>query len=306
MSHNYNGESCSRCHAYLFEDDDIVYCPICGAPHHRECYNALGHCALEEFHGTPQEYFKLKQKIFAEKDKKRQQDNTNENIISCSLCSEKYTNSLRNCPKCGTPSNGSYGFFDFLGGVPADADIGEGVTAEEAKKFVLSNPQRYIPKFALLNEKSKSSWNWLAFLFPAPWMLSRKMYKGGIIAGIFTIMATLLSYPFNLTLYRLGLDEISSYPELTKLLLENLPNFDAYIIIAALIGVIIEITTRIVCGIFGDYWYKQYAISSIKKIRLESSDQEIDYRKKGGVNFFLFLIGLMVLQYIPSIIATFF
>ena len=306
MSHNYNGESCSRCHAYLFNEDDVVYCPICGAPHHRECYNALGHCALEEFHGTPQEYSKEKQKATNETTDKKQSETPIDDKITCTLCGEKYNNTLKRCPKCGTPANGSYGFFDFLGGVPADADIGEGVTAEEAKKFVLANPQRYIPKFALLNKKSKSSWNWMAFLFPAPWMLSRKMYKGGIITGIFAIMSTLLSYPFNLTLYRLGLDEISSYPELVKRIMENLPNLDTFVIIAAIIGVVIELSTRIVCGIFGDYWYKQYTISSIKKIRLESADQDADYRKKGGVNFFFFLIGMMVLQYIPTIIASFF
>ena len=48
MSLNTEGVSCVRCHAYLFPEDDIVYCPVCGAPHHRECYNQLGHCALEE------------------------------------------------------------------------------------------------------------------------------------------------------------------------------------------------------------------------------------------------------------------
>ena len=52
MSLNDKGSSCVRCHAYIFPEDDIVYCPICGAPHHRECYNTLGHCALEELHGT--------------------------------------------------------------------------------------------------------------------------------------------------------------------------------------------------------------------------------------------------------------
>ena len=60
MSLNTEGVSCVRCHAYLFPEDDIVYCPVCGAPHHRECYNQLGHCALEEFHGTDRQYDKVK------------------------------------------------------------------------------------------------------------------------------------------------------------------------------------------------------------------------------------------------------
>ena len=56
MSLNTEGVTCVRCHAYLFPEDDVVYCPVCGAPHHRECYNELGHCALEEFHGTDKQY----------------------------------------------------------------------------------------------------------------------------------------------------------------------------------------------------------------------------------------------------------
>ena len=32
MSLNTEGVSCVRCHAYLFPEDDIVYCPVCGAP----------------------------------------------------------------------------------------------------------------------------------------------------------------------------------------------------------------------------------------------------------------------------------
>lgn len=46
-----NEKHCEFCHAILFDDDDVVYCPICGAPHHRECYKQLGHCAREQYHG---------------------------------------------------------------------------------------------------------------------------------------------------------------------------------------------------------------------------------------------------------------
>ena len=62
MSLKTEGVSCVRCHAYLFPEDDIVYCPVCGAPHHRECYEQLGHCALEEFHGTDRQYDIVKAK----------------------------------------------------------------------------------------------------------------------------------------------------------------------------------------------------------------------------------------------------
>ena len=47
---------CAFCKAILFDDDDVVYCPECGAPHHRECYNSLGHCARIELHGVADPY----------------------------------------------------------------------------------------------------------------------------------------------------------------------------------------------------------------------------------------------------------
>ena len=58
MSLNLSGEKCALCKAYLFEEDDVVYCPECGAPHHRECYNGIGHCALDGLHGTENQYKK--------------------------------------------------------------------------------------------------------------------------------------------------------------------------------------------------------------------------------------------------------
>ena len=50
MMFKYEGAKCPVCHAYLMEDDDIVVCPDCGAPHHRECWKSLGHCGCEELH----------------------------------------------------------------------------------------------------------------------------------------------------------------------------------------------------------------------------------------------------------------
>ena len=79
------------------------------------------------------------------------------------MCHQKYEFVRNACPKCGAPNvakvGGSFSSFDFLGGVPADYDIGDGITAEEAKRFVVANTQRYIPKFAVLSNHSRASWN---------------------------------------------------------------------------------------------------------------------------------------------------
>lgn len=310
MSLNTEGVSCVRCHAYLFPEDDIVYCPICGAPHHRECYNQLGHCALEEFHGTDRQYDKVKAR--EEEQAAAEMPNTGENaegLITCQMCHEKYDFALNACPKCGAPNiakaGGSFVNFDFLGGVPADYDIGDGITADEAKRFVAANTPRYIPKFAVLNAKNKLSWNWLAFLFPCGWMLSRKMYKNGIIAGLLTVISSLFYLPFMNAINNLGTTPGETQAQIMQSIYEHLPKMGAAVIAALLAGFVLNIAVRILSALFGDYLYKQYAISSIKTIRAESEDMDYDYRKKGGVNIFLFLLGTMAVQYLPALIGIF-
>lgn len=310
MSLNTDGVSCVRCHAYLFPEDDIVYCPVCGAPHHRECYNQLGHCALEEFHGTDRQYDKVKAREAEQS--AAEMPNTGENaegLITCQMCHEKYDFALNACPKCGAPNiakaGGSFVNFDFLGGVPADYDIGDGITADEAKRFVAANTPRYIPKFAVLNAKNKLSWNWLAFLFPCGWMLSRKMYKNGIIAGLLTVISSLFYLPFMNAINNLGTTPGETQAQIMQSIYEHLPKMGAAVIAALLAGFVLNIAVRILSALFGDYLYKQYAISSIKTIRAESEDMDYDYRKKGGVNIFLFLLGTMAVQYLPALIGIF-
>lgn len=310
MSLNTEGVSCVRCHAYLFPEDDIVYCPVCGAPHHRECYNQLGHCALEEFHGTDRQYDKVKAR--EEEQAAAEMPNTGENaegLITCQMCYEKYDFALNACPKCGAPNiakaGGSFVNFDFLGGVPADYDIGDGITADEAKRFVAANTPRYIPKFAVLNAKNKLSWNWLAFLFPCGWMLSRKMYKNGIIAGLLTVISSLFYLPFMNAINNLGTTPGETQAQIMQSIYEHLPKMGAAVIAALLAGFVLNIAVRILSALFGDYLYKKYAISSIKTIRAESEDMDYDYRKKGGVNIFLFLLGTMAVQYLPALIGIF-
>jgi len=300
MSQNKKMQSCACCKAYLFEEDDVVYCPVCGAPHHRDCYNNSGHCALEALHGTDNEY-----NAQAEANKIQPEA---EKYKTCNICGETYSAEHKSCPKCeGSPVSpfSIYQNFDFLGGVPADLILEDDITAEQAKKFVLSNTHRYIPKFAVLNKSNKISWNWMAFLFPCGWMLSRKMYKNGIIAGILSIIATFLTYPLSLQLYQLGFSRNTGYAKMVSELMKILPDIGITVMIFALIGGIFNLAIRIVSALFGDYLYRSYALSTIKEINLTSEDAEYDFRKKGGSNIFLFLLGTMLIQYIPSIIASF-
>jgi len=311
MSTNNSNEVCVRCKAYLFPEDDTVYCPDCGAPHHRDCYNALGHCALEEFHGTEQEYSKKtaeKENTDTNESKSESENFYSQNQTKCGMCGEVYDKYLKRCPKCNTPDvsqMAGFGNFDFLGGVPADTDLGDGVTADDAKKFVAANTQRYIPKFAAFSKKKKCSWNWLAFLFASPWMFSRKMYVGGIITGVLSIAANLLMVPFYAQLLNMGIEIVNINIQTANEIIKNFHNLSTGTVICLCVALAISLGISLICGIFGDYFYKNHTISSVKKIKAESNDIAADYRKKGSVNVFYFLLAFMALDYIPSLIVMF-
>ncbi len=284
MSFDLKGLSCVHCKAYLFEEDDVVICPICGAPHHRACYDSIGKCALRELHGTENEYKK------PEPEATKVEENKKEPI--------------NNAPPFEAQFGGQpFKMFDFLGGVPRDYKFDENVTAEDARKFVFSNTQRYIPKFVTLSKKRKTSWNWAAFLFTCPWLFSRKMYKLGIISGLLGIVSTILAIPFNNKLSTVGISNNINYPEIGKAVIDTLASLDVASLIMFIASFVLSLAVSIIFAVFSDYWYKNYTVNSIKTIKTNSDDISEAYRKKGGVNIFWFFIAYMALDFITNIIV---
>ncbi len=281
MSIQNKGISCALCHAYLFDEDDVVYCPVCGAPHHRECYNSIGKCALGELHGTENQYDKVKRAMDEQETKQEESKIEPEEEFEA-----------------------PFGFapVDFLGGVKPDTVIEDGVTAKEAARFVMSNTMRYIPKFA---KGRKASWNFLAFLTPCGWFLSRKMYKWGIIAGVVQLISSLFTLPYQNVLINLGITgSLYSY-QTAELLAQNIDKISPLVILALFIGGLISSALSVLSGIFGDWLYRKHVVDTVKEIKQNSEDIETNFRKKGGINFILFFIGLFGLQYIFAIIAAF-
>ena len=52
----FEGLSCPVCNNPFVSDDDIVVCPQCGLPHHRECWKSIGQCFEHAKHGTSQQW----------------------------------------------------------------------------------------------------------------------------------------------------------------------------------------------------------------------------------------------------------
>ena len=292
MSLDIKGEKCAVCQAYLFEEDDVVYCPECGAPHHRECYKSLGHCGLEAFHGTEQEYKRNAQK--PQIDEMSNASDENSDFVTCGMCGEKYDKNESACPKCDTPNvlkfGGRFIAFDFLGGVPADTDLGEGVKADEAKKFVVSNTHRYIPKFLKFKNGKKLSWNWLAFISPCGWFLSRKMYGIGALIAALQIAFKIIMLPISEMM--LPFIENYSFSSMTPEMATEIFTSIGWAPFAIVWGIaLINFTIMLISALLGDYIYKNHVISTVSKIKAEADNVEEGFRKKGGINLLLGIIG---------------
>lgn len=291
---------CSVCRAYLFEEDDVVYCPICGAPHHRECYNSLGKCALEHLHGTDKQY--ERKKVVEEPDVKPDTHKV------CPHCNKKIDRDAKICPYCGRPNiAGLYMNIDLLGGVPKDTDIGDSVSAEQARDIVAINTQRYIPKFLNFKQGKMLSWNWLAFLFPEGWFLSRKLYKAGAL--VITILVALQTLLFPLVSV-LNQNIFTSYDEMTVFLMnyisDSMSAGEILPIAMALIGFLGTIAVRIMSALFADKIYYNNVLDKAKAQGKSDLDRENYLRKYGGVNIYAFVLGVIIVNNLPNIIFMFF
>ncbi len=301
MSLNNSGEKCAVCKAYLFDEDDVVYCPECGAPHHRGCYNAIGHCGLEEFHGTEQQYKK------AEKIEDTPQKDNTDGYLTCQICGEKYSVEEMMCPNCNTPNMATPGTrvirIDLTGGVPDDIDLGDGVKTGDAKKFIYTNTQRYLPKFVSFKKGKKVSWNWLAFITPCGWLLSRKMYMLGCIIGALQIAVSMLTVPFIKGINTLDTSSVRNYMEFSNLILDNISLIGEIAFFSAFVATVLDLIIRVVMGVCGDFIYKKRVITTTAHIKRTSDDLMQDYRKKGGVNLFAAVLGYFAVSELPTIIA---
>ena len=293
MSLDIKGQKCVVCDTHFEKDDDVVYCPICGAPHHRSCYNSVGKCGLDELHGTENQYDL--RKVSAEQETQKNSAEEGE----CAFCHAKFENDAKVCPYCGRPRIGTnFIQIDFLGGVDPEQDI-DGIPAKEARDFVAVNTHRYIPKFA---SGRKVSWNWMAFIFPQAWYLSRKMYRLGAIILTLLVVATIFTLP-TMEFINTQLPKEYTRQEFIEYMYQALPEMNLVPMLLFTLSGAINLAVRILGGLFGDYWYKKYVVIKVKG-RKESDMPKEDYNHKyGGVNLLLAAIGLMIMSYLPSLLG---
>lgn len=163
----------------------------------------------------------------------------------------------------------------------------DGVSTEEMNLYIGKKANDIMPKFIKMQiTGSKVSWCWpaaiLGFLFgplgAAFWFFYRKMYKK---AGILTIIGTIITFVITIFTPSLPEDFVTSLESAFETLdieaiMSAVGNMDVTSLISyyavTLIEDISSITTGVLCGIFGFYWYKNDCVAKIINYRTAQQD----------------------------------
>ncbi|MCR5653754.1 MAG: DUF2628 domain-containing protein [Ruminococcus sp.] len=292
----FKGLECPVCDIAVKDGDDIVVCPDCGAPHHRECWEKENRCACEDRHGEDFDY-------------SRDTDNQPD-ITVCPVCSQENAKDAFYCSKCGTPlntgtqqtyqnrnqnnTNPFASAFDPMAGVDPEEDM-SGVTAGELAKFVGSSTQYFMRVFNKIKTFGRSKFSFCAFIFNGFYLLYRKMYKlGAIIASVMILMMLAEMYiQYSPAYSALSKAIEASASTATGYLSGYTSVLNAYmsldfnnqvLIFIMMMCSSLRLGIQIVVGIFANRWYFRHCRTQVKSIKENSENPNKEIEKKGGVN----------------------
>lgn len=321
---DYTGIPCPICKKEFTEKSDIVVCPECGAPYHRDCYKNEGNCIFDLLHEKNETW---KPPVPVVTNVTSAYDIKDVECLNCGVLNSK---NATNCTGCGNPlqnsdtsafkgfgkkfnknnieqpqmdgakSFGSSNFmFDPMGGVKANDFVEDDISYGEVSKVVQQTNMYYLPVFQRIKRVNKGKFNFSAFAFSGGWLLHRKMYKIGIPITILmfilyvaqTFISVFYSYPILEEIYTaVGADLYSNptydqYFAMSEILIANPMQ---YLAITAPVLILVAMwTIMIILGIKGNKLYLNHCIKTIKNTKANTTDKE-NYDntllEKGGVN----------------------
>ena len=326
MNNLFENEICVGCSQVMGAGDDVVVCPVCGTPQHRECWKKENRCVNHDKHSPDFEWKSTLGAAGAQQatapDKPDEPETTADGLIVCPRChSENLPDSLH-CGNCGLAFVGgeeenaqAQQGAPFMGGaVPPymfgvymdENDTVDGYKVGDIAAYVRTGSPRYVGKFKKMSEKGrKISWNWAAFFVSPFWFFYRKMYKLGIAFLLIAITGLLvLSVPSDqfTAVYEQHYEQLISEDLSVEEYNEIMQELEQPAIqVSAISGALALM--QVFCGLFGDYFYKKQTFSQIERLKEVESDPTA-YRfllmRKGGPSVLAFMASWFGYQAIYS------
>lgn len=251
----YLNQPCAYCEKKFKENDDVVVCPDCGTPHHRECYFENNACVNKELHNNGFEWKSNTEKEFTDinTEKEANDGRTPLPLPGLSLLlndDEKKDSRLMN------------------------EKTFDGVSELELTAFLGQNNRFYIKLFRfMLDRKRRVTMNILAGFFSPFYQFYRRMTGFGFVLAAVTLLTQFYNLlPFLIVLF-------PNDPKLTQLMQTlSSSNVD----IGFLNGLYyLNLTVMILTCLFNDYFYLKWTLRKIKSIRsrFEDTDSKEYYRE---------------------------
>lgn len=286
---DYKKYKCPVCNKQFKDGDDIVVCPECGTPHHRECYKLTGHCVNQGLHKSGYSFIDSeKEKLKVEEQKETAKSFEGEYSGDYYFSPDddfvaQAKKEVQEKKQASTDSDNTDGGFFSIPTIQVDESFYkmrgtiDGLSISDIAATVRTNVSRFIQIFKKQSKtKKKAGWNWAAFFFGSFYLLFRKMYKQGvaffclamtsIIAGEAFILKFAPKYVSAVqdfvTQYASNPSGISTADAQKLLTTSDAINAQKimYIILAVML------LLRIIEAIFADYFYKGTVASIIKKV----------------------------------------
>ena len=298
----YTNYKCPVCNNQFTEDDDVVVCPECGTPHHRECYIQNGNCANADKHGT-------NEPIEVEFVDVEENNDTSSQTETAEKETENPQQIVQEVIEEMKGGNGDYML------------NGKHVSFYEAA--IGKNQKYYIPHFMIMDKTKKAvSWNIAGFFVPLAWCLYRKMYKfAAIILALYVLMIGTIGFTImsneefinsinecaqedpnfyeNILLYNTKNSNVSLTEKQMKL--NKLTNEYKPPVPVQIMTYLITYGIRIIMGIYATNLYYKKLTKSIEKVeKLDLSPdmkRSVLFRKCGTLPFIIVaIIGFLEWQ----------
>ena len=319
----YTGNHCPVCEQAFTDTDDIVVCPDCGTPYHRNCWKKVGACMHRSEHAAG---FEWQPEIGPEAVKAAHE-------ATCPNCGTRNTPGAARCSHCGCPlprseadsadaakpeeqvpiyardpsavSNRSAAPGPHIETYSADREGGiyrreigpedtiDGIKAKDWAAYVGRSPMYYLMQFfrmSITNRKAAVCLS--AFLFGPAYLLYRKMWKEGLLTAVLTIVLSIPTFIEIISVFNPSL--LGAMP------LGWLPA-------AVNVCAVASWALNIILGLFAVSWYRSEAKKNIDRIYADYPDGEARtdaLLQKGGTNLLAALLYFGIMLLLASLVIN--
>lgn len=291
---NYNGHNCDVCNKKFTAQSDVVVCPECGTPHHRECYRQLGHCVNESKHAEGFEW-------------KAPQKEITHNAVICPKCQAENPKDAIFCEQCGVSlssqnkkNSRTQSFADdmknqYNGGAdsvfPAgtfDGDI-DGVSYKDMAVYIGPSSAYYVYNFKRLQSNKKAkTFCWSAFFFDGIYFLYRKMWLEAIVI---LAVSSLLAVPSSIIMA----ETMGLLPSTSPFIFEGI---ETVVTVCSVLSFMI----KLLLGFIAVPRYKKKVVHDLKRIKNQSQTNMQYYQtvmaKAGPSKAVLVLAAVLMISYL--------